>query len=87
MSHTGSTRKRRGCVAVRVMLLAGVLLPALAPAGPSPAVPEGLLLVVGDPLARENACPCIKGYAQRDYRLVADLITRETGRPVELLFF
>ena len=52
---------------------------------PSPATPA-FLLAVGDPLAFENACPCIKGYAQRDYHVVADLITRELKRPVELVF-
>ncbi|MEI7879233.1 MAG: PhnD/SsuA/transferrin family substrate-binding protein [bacterium] len=44
------------------------------------------LLAVGDPLAFENACPCIKSYAQRDYHLVAELVTREINRPVELVF-
>jgi hypothetical protein len=52
---------------------------------PSPAAPA-FLLAVGDPLAFENACPCIKGYAQRDYHVVANLITRELKRPVELVF-
>jgi outer membrane protein assembly factor BamB len=52
---------------------------------PEPAGPA-FLLAVGDPLAFENACPCIKGYAQRDYHVVADLITRELKRPVELVF-
>ncbi|MEI6168749.1 MAG: PhnD/SsuA/transferrin family substrate-binding protein [bacterium] len=52
---------------------------------PEPAK-TAFLLAVGDPLAFENACPCIKGYAQRDYHVVADLITHELKRPVELVF-
>ena len=51
---------------------------------PEPAK-TAFLLAVGDPLAFENACPCIKGYAQRDYHVVADLITHELKRPVELV--
>jgi len=33
--------------------------------------PEPIILVVMDPLARELACACVKGYAQRDYRKLA----------------
>ena len=33
--------------------------------------PEPILFVVMDPLARELACACVKGYGQRDYRKLA----------------
>lgn len=33
--------------------------------------PQPLVLVVMDPLAKEMACACVKGYAQRDYRKLA----------------
>lgn len=33
--------------------------------------PEPIMLVVMDPLARELACACVKGYGQRDYRKLA----------------
>ena len=47
--------------------------------GPLPAraasKPEPLLFVVMDPLSKELACACVKGYAQRDYRKLAAQIT------------
>ena len=33
--------------------------------------PEPVVLVVLDPLAKELACACVKGYGQRDYRKIA----------------
>jgi hypothetical protein len=33
--------------------------------------PEPMLFIVMDPLARELACACVKGYGQRDYRKLA----------------
>ena len=33
--------------------------------------PEPITLVVMDPLAKELACACVKGYGQRDYRKLA----------------
>lgn len=39
--------------------------------GPTAGGPEPVLLVVLDPLARELACACVKGYGQRDYRKLA----------------
>lgn len=44
------------------------------------------LIAVGDPLARENACACVAGHAQRDYLALADLVARELDRPAELVF-
>ena len=37
-----------------------------APAKP---LPDPVVLVVMDPLAKELACACVKGHGQRDYRL------------------
>ena len=48
--------------------------------------PEPLRVAVGDPLAVDNACTCVAGYAQRDYRRLAAALERETGRPVKLAF-
>lgn len=45
-----------------------------------------LTLVVMDPLAAELSCPCVEGYAQRDYRALADHLAEAIGRPVELGF-
>ncbi len=45
-----------------------------------------LRVAVGDPLAAENACACVAGYAQRDYRVLAEALAKQLGRPVELAF-
>ena len=45
-----------------------------------------LRVAVGDPLAAENACACVGGYAQRDYHVFAEALEKELGRPVELEF-
>ena len=53
-----------------------------APAAPSP---EPLHLAVLDPLCKELACPCVKGFAQRDYKALAAFLTEKLGRPVEFV--
>ncbi|MBI3879893.1 MAG: PQQ-binding-like beta-propeller repeat protein, partial [Verrucomicrobia bacterium] len=40
-------------------------------AKPPEKVPEPLVLIVMDPLAKELACACVKGHGQRDYRKLA----------------
>ena len=47
---------------------------------------EPLRVAVGDPLAVDNACTCVAGFAQRDYRVLAEALARETGRPVKVAF-
>lgn len=53
--------------------------PAAEPTAP-------LVLVVMDPLAAELACPCIKGYAQRDYEKFAKHLETKLNRKVTLVF-
>ena len=60
--------------------------PALLAGWAGAATKEPLRVAVGDPLAVDNACTCVAGYAQRDYRALAEALTRETGRPVKLAF-
>ncbi len=45
-----------------------------------------LVVVVMDPLALPLSCPCVKGYAQRDYQTLADRLQARLNRPVELVF-
>jgi outer membrane protein assembly factor BamB/ABC-type phosphate/phosphonate transport system substrate-binding protein len=45
-----------------------------------------LTLVIMDPLAAELSCPCVEGYAQRDYRALTDHLTTALGRTVNLGF-
>lgn len=43
-------------------------------------------MVVMDPLAKQLACPCVAGYAQRDYRRLAAFLSQRLGSPVEAVF-
>lgn len=43
---------------------------------------NALVLVVMDPLAAPLSCPCVEGYAQRNYDKLAEFLTAELGRPV-----
>lgn len=45
-----------------------------------------LRIAVSDPLAAENACACVAGYAQRDYPALARALSKRLGRPVEVGF-
>jgi ABC-type phosphate/phosphonate transport system substrate-binding protein len=45
-----------------------------------------LVLVVTDPLAKENSCPCVAGYGQRDYTELAKALTAALGKPVQVHF-
>jgi outer membrane protein assembly factor BamB/ABC-type phosphate/phosphonate transport system substrate-binding protein len=47
---------------------------------------EPIVLVVMDPLAKELACACVKGYGQRDYRKLAAYLQSALGRPVAIEF-
>lgn len=45
---------------------------------------EPLALVVMDPLALALSCPCVKGYAQRDYDALAAYLEKRIGRPIKV---
>lgn len=62
------------------------LLPALGTADEKPAPANAFTLVVMDPLAAELSCPCVKGYAQRDYNKLGAFISSKIGRPVAVHF-
>ncbi|MEM8944247.1 MAG: PhnD/SsuA/transferrin family substrate-binding protein [Planctomycetota bacterium] len=47
---------------------------------------EELTIVVMDPLAAPLSCPCVEGYAQRDYQQLADFLGRQVGMPTKLVF-
>src|SRR5579872_1325024 len=53
---------------------------------PAPANGKSLKIVVMDPLAAPLSCPCVKGYAQRDYKKLAGYLERELDRPVKVFF-
>ena len=47
---------------------------------------DALLMVVMDPLAKPLSCPCVAGYAQRDYEKLAETLQKRLGREVLLVF-
>ncbi len=62
-------------------MAAGLAAPALADS-----LSEPLTLIVMDPLAAPLACPCVKGYAQRDYEKLAEQVGKDIGRSVKVFF-
>ena len=44
--------------------------------------PRTFSLIVMDPLAAPLSCPCVKGYAQRDYQRLADYLSKQLACPV-----
>ena len=56
------------------------------PAKPPKNAPDPILLVVMDPLAKELACACVKGYAQRDYRKLEAVLEKALNQRVTVEF-
>jgi ABC-type phosphate/phosphonate transport system substrate-binding protein len=51
------------------------------------AIPDGaLIVVVADPLAAPLSCPCVKGYAQRDYDKLGKYLEAKLGRAVAVVY-
>jgi len=79
---------------MRVLSLLIVLAASCSPAGARGAdsadsagdQDRGLSLVVMDPLALPLSCPCVEGYAQRDYDKLAEYLSERLGRPVHVTF-
>lgn len=45
-----------------------------------------LTMIVMDPLAKPLSCPCVKGYAQRDYNQLAKRLEHDLNRPVRVVY-
>jgi len=45
-----------------------------------------ITLIVMDPLAAPLSCPCVKGYAQRDYEKLAKHLEKQLNREIKLHF-
>ena len=63
-----------------------VVLVAASVAAVITAAAEPLRLAVMDPLAKQLSCPCVQGYAQRDYAELAAFLGESLGREVTLRF-
>lgn len=80
MSHRNwSRRKFLGVLPAAAVGLTAPFRQALAGNSAEP-----LTLIVMDPLAKPLSCPCVKGYAQRDYDQLAKFLSRRLKRPVEV---
>ena len=53
---------------------------------PSSAKPATLTMVVMDPLAAPLSCPCVEGYAQRKYEVLARQLEKTTGESIRVVF-
>jgi ABC-type phosphate/phosphonate transport system substrate-binding protein len=58
------------------------VLPAAGDEREKPLAGNALTVVVTDPLAAPLSCPCVKGYAQRDYDKLGKFLEAKLGRPV-----
>jgi ABC-type phosphate/phosphonate transport system substrate-binding protein len=47
---------------------------------------SALTMIVMDPLALPLSCPCVQGYAQRDYDKLAAALKKELGRDVNVVY-
>src|SRR5438034_10358891 len=77
---------KRDVFRLAAMVLALVLGGGDVFAKPPKRAPEPIMLVVMDPLARELACACVKGYGQRDYRKVAARLEAALKQRVSIEF-
>ncbi len=48
--------------------------------------PDTLVMVVMDPLALPLSCPCVQGYAQRNYDKLGEKLQKDLGRPVKVVY-
>ena len=72
---------------ISIGLAAALAGPALAAEPASSAAGSTTVrLIVMDPLAKELSCPCVQGYAQRDYLQLARYLEKQLGAPVAVSF-
>jgi ABC-type phosphate/phosphonate transport system substrate-binding protein len=67
-------------------LFSVVLLAAVGGLGISADKKSAFTVVVMDPLALPLSCPCVKGYAQRDYEKLGTYLEQKLGQPVKVEF-
>lgn len=76
-------------LAIYGVIVAALVVPQIGQAEDNPAsdkVTGALTVVVMDPLAAPLSCPCVKGYAQRDYVELGKYLGSQLGRPVSVVF-
>ena len=75
-------------IALVASTLLGLLLTAALSSAAEPATSKSnsLTLVVMDPLAAPLSCPCVEGYAQRKYEVLAKHLSAKLGREMKVVF-
>jgi ABC-type phosphate/phosphonate transport system substrate-binding protein len=81
---------RRGWISASITVGTAVSIAwnviALAAEPPASTDADPLCVVVMDPLAARLSCPCVAGYAQRDYLALGRHLEKALGRPVKIGF-
>lgn len=73
-------------VALTVLVSSPLVMSGFLPAAePGTSTPD-LTLLVMDPLAKELSCPCVKGYAQREYDELGKHLAAKLKRPVKVVY-
>jgi ABC-type phosphate/phosphonate transport system substrate-binding protein len=75
-----------GTLLLSAAFVSGVVCTPLRAEDAAAKAARPLKLVVMDPLAADLSCPCVEGYAQRKYQLLADHLQKQLQRGVELVF-
>lgn len=72
---------------MRFLTAAALLAAAFAFVSPASAADKSeLTVIVMDPLSAPLSCPCVAGYAQRDYEKLGKYLEKSLGRPVKVHF-
>lgn len=70
----------------RILCLLALAILAVVPLNTPAAGADPLVVLVMDPLAAPLSCPCVKGYAQRDYDKLGAHLTKQLGRDVKVYY-
>jgi ABC-type phosphate/phosphonate transport system substrate-binding protein len=74
-------------LAISILVLCGLASPCVRSSAEEPTKKSaGIRLVVMDPLAKELSCPCVQGYAQRDYLQLGKYLEAKLGVAVDVAF-
>lgn len=72
--------------ALTVLVSAPILVSRFLPAAENADSGSDLTLLVMDPLSRELSCPCVAGYAQRNYDELGKHLAAKLNRPVKVVY-
>lgn len=69
-----------------ILPFCGLSIAGDKPPASAPVQADEFNLVVMDPLALPLSCPCVKGYAQRDYDRLGEYLHKALGKPVRVVY-